>query len=138
MKLKRCDCLYDCTYVPCWCCSLGKLRTVVLEVVVNLSFKDHDTKCLCVAFTIIKKKFFLSFSDIHRSRENSLMIFHELVVWFYNDQNMENLISSIFLPTYLYTGYFYQQKINLKPILGITAFHSQQQVNILQCVSLQT
>lgn len=98
---------------------------------VYLSFRDHDTECLCCVFSIII--FLKMFLDICKSRENSIMNFHELVTWFYNDQNTESLVSSILLPTFLYTGSSYLHRVTLKQILGIISFHPK----ILQYVSLK-
>lgn len=51
------------------------------------------------------------------------MNFHESVTVFSSAQNMENLTSSNFLPTHLYTGYFCLHKIILKQILGAISFY---------------
>jgi len=61
------------------------------------------------------------------------MNFHEPGTVFSSAQNMENLTSSNFLPTHLYTGYFCLHKIILKQILGAISFYSK----ILQCVTLK-
>lgn len=61
------------------------------------------------------------------------MNFHEPITWFYNDQNMKSLISSLLLPTYPYAGYFYLCKITLKQILCNIPFHPK----ILQCIYLK-
>lgn len=76
-----------------------------MEVIVNLSFQDHDIKCLWDISYNKKKKDFKFFkhtqedSIMVRGREDSMIFFHEPVTWFYSDQNMENLILSAFLPT---------------------------------------
>ena len=51
------------------------------------------------------------------------MNFHESVTVFSSAQNMENLTSSNFLPTHLYTGYFFLHKIILKQILGAISIY---------------